>query len=83
MIVDENCKSVRGYSPVVWKDNGFVTEYLGTPNGSPSKEDTLAMRAAVTKFCETFKAKFLPLGNKEKGEEDFLTRKLLYVSFSL
>jgi hypothetical protein len=74
MIVDEEGNSVRGYSSLLWRDNGHVTEHLGAPNRSLSKEDIVAIRAAVTKFCEKFKAKFSPMGNKETSEDDLLDK---------
>ena len=64
-----------GYSPVVWLDNGFITEHLGTPNCSLQDLEALVVRTAVKEFCKKFKAEIITMAKKEKSEDKILDLK--------
>jgi hypothetical protein len=61
-----------GCSPVVWLDNGFITEHLGTPNCSLQDLEALVVRTAVKEFCKKFKAEIITMAKKEKSEDTIL-----------
>ena len=61
-----------GYSPVVWLDNGFITEHLGTPNCSLQDLEALVVRTAVKEFCKKFKAEIITMAKKKNLRTRFL-----------